>query len=191
MLKYTIEKKEYSNTDIITVIGKNAKQETMTMEITHCTNPGGVSSLPNMWYKNGYTDIILNTYLCVDTYVYDSEGNCWGLYNIQTEDNRNVINFDYMLEDTPENMTKLIEACINLFESATGKSATEIKVDKINEFAAENNMEVINEMPEGWIEFPRMGEPYGSVRVANGKKLQKVDGKFIRNRNYQDALLII
>ena len=55
MMKYEIEKRDFGNT-WVHVIGKNAKQETMIIEIVHCENPGGKNSLPYLWYKEGWTD---------------------------------------------------------------------------------------------------------------------------------------
>lgn len=56
----------------------NAKKETMVIELYECTNPGGKNSLPHLWYKEGWTETELETYLSMNTYVTDSEGNCRG-----------------------------------------------------------------------------------------------------------------
>ena len=100
------------------VLGKNAKQETMTIEIVHCENPGGKNSLPYAWHKNGWTDKVMETYVGCHTYVHDSENGCYGGYNVteKFDGKRNVINFDWLFEDTEENRKKIIEACIELFE---------------------------------------------------------------------------
>lgn len=187
MMKYEIEDKGYGGI-WIKVIGTNAKKETMTIEIMPCTNPGGGNSLPNLWHKNGYTDKVMETYLCCNTYVYDSEGGCRGAYNPteKYDGKRNVINFDWLLEDTKENRQKIINECILLFESATGKSATEIKEEKIFAYAAENNMQVLREIPEGWRIYHIITSPIGSERIANMQPF--------RNRNnpeYREAMLIL
>lgn len=50
MMKYKIDKRDFGGT-WVHVIGKNAKQETMVIEIVGCENPGGKNSLPYAWYK--------------------------------------------------------------------------------------------------------------------------------------------
>lgn len=187
MMKYEVEDKGYGSI-WITVLGTNAKKETMIIEIAPWKNPGGNNSLPNLWYKNGYTDKVMETYIGCSTYVYDSEGNCRGVYNPTSkyDGKRNVINFDWLLEDTEENRQKIINECIRLFESATGKSATEIKEEKIVAYAKENNMQVLREIPEGWKVHHMCSCPIGSDRIANMIPF--------RNRNnpeYREALLIM
>lgn len=154
MMQYEIKEPKGFGSTWIKVIGKNAKQETMTIEIVHCENPGGKNSLPYAWYKNGWTDKVMETYIGCHTYVHDSEGFCFGIYNPTTklsdDGKRSVINFDWLLEDTEDNRKKTIEACIKLFEAATGKSATEKKVEHVMEFAKEKGLGVVSEMPKGW-----------------------------------------
>lgn len=33
------------------------------------------------WYKHGYTDKVMETYIGCHTYVHDSENSCYGIYN--------------------------------------------------------------------------------------------------------------
>lgn len=138
MVKYTVEtiKDEYRDETRISVTTPNAKQKTMQIWIDVCENPGGTNSLPYLWWKNGWTDRILEKYLYVDVSVEDSEGNCRHGYNPQhkrsDDGKRTVINFDWMLEATEENKQKIIDECINRFASAKGKSATELKIEKNN-----------------------------------------------------------
>lgn len=186
MMEYTIEKGCGSLTCIY-VTEPNKKGETLTIELSECADPGGKNSLPFLWYKAGYTDKILSTYLCIRTYCTDSEGNCYVRYNPQiktSEDGkRNVVNFDWMFENTEENKQKLINESIRLFESATGKSATQEKIEKCETYASENNLEIImNEKPEGWHELFGISSPVGSVVIT--------DRKTIRQKDYKRALLI-
>ena len=44
MMQYEIEEPKGFGSTWIKVIGKNAKQETMRIEIVHCENPGGKNS---------------------------------------------------------------------------------------------------------------------------------------------------
>lgn len=191
MMQYEIEESKGFGSTWIKVIGKNAKQETMTIEIVHCENPGGKNSLPYAWYKNGWTDKVMETYIGCHTYVHDSEGNCFGIYNPSTklseDGKRSVINFDWLLEDTEENQKKIIEACIKLFESATGKSATEKKIEHVMEFAKEKGLEVVSEMPKDWRKNPFATDPYGAVTIDNGKPFF---ANHKRNPEYKRMLLM-
>lgn len=192
MMKYEIEKRDFGST-WVKVIGKNEKQETMVIEIVHCENPGGNNSLPYLWHKEGWTDKVMETYIGCNTYVYDSEGGCYGLYNVTEKYNgkRNVINFDWMLEDTEENRKKIIEACIEMFEFATGKSATEKKIEHIMEVAKERGVEVVSEMPKGWKKNPLMTDPWGAVTIDNGERIfTKTDGRHMKNPKYKRMLLV-
>ena len=143
-MDYTITR--CNNDDWVKVNGKNAKGETLEIQICHMKNSASPSSIMNTWYREGYIDTILDTYLICHTYVLDSEGNGFMGYDITSklseDGKRHVINFEWLLEDTPENMIKIIEACIDLFKSATGKSATEEKVERINKYAEENGLTV-------------------------------------------------
>ena len=59
-------------------------------------------------------------------------------------------NFDWMLEATEENLNLLLEEVYNRFMSATGKTATEAKLDKIEKYGEEHNLKVYEELPKGW-----------------------------------------
>ena len=165
----------------------------MTIEIVHCKNPGGKNSLPYAWHKNGWTDKVMETYVGCHTYVHDSENGCYGGYNVteKFDGKRNVINFDWLLEDTEENRKKIIEACIELFEHATGKSATEKKLEHVMEVAKKRGMEVVSKIPEGWKKNPLMTDPYGAVTIDNGKPIFiKVGDRHKKNPEYKRMLLI-
>ena len=186
---YTLEDR-FTQT-LVHVKGKNEKDETMLIEISHCKNPGGKHSLPHLWYKNGWLPRVFDTYLCCQTYITDSEGNCFGKYNptikLSDDGKRNVINFDWMMEDTPENMQKIINACIRLFKSANGKSATEKKIEHVMEFAKEKGLEVVSEMPKGWRKNPFMTDPWGAVTIDNCKPFF---ANHKRNPEYKRMLLM-
>lgn len=193
MMKYEIEEPKGFGSTWIKVIGKNAKQETMTIEIVHCENSGGKNSLPYLWYKEGLTDKVMETYIGCNTYVYDSENGCYGGYNVteKYDGKRNVINFDWLLEDTEENKKKIIDACIELFEAATGKSATERKMEHVIEVAKERGMDVVSEIPEGWKKNPLMTDPWGAVTIDNGKPIFiKVGERHKKNPEYKRMLLV-
>lgn len=169
----------------------NSKGETLTIELSKCRNTGGTNSLPYLWKKKGYTNRILTTYWSISTYVRDTEGACYGRYNPQTKVEVNpetgnphpVINFDWMFEATEENKQKLIDEVYRLFSSATGKTATELKLEKVKEFAKERGVELYNEIPEGWKDTGGMTAPIGSTWVSNMKPFKSGERK--------SALLII
>ena len=170
---------------------KNQKCETLTIELTKCFDNESNNSLPKLWFKNGYTDRILKSYWSVNTYVKDSEGRSWGRYNIQnklSEDGkRSEINFDWMFEATEENKYKILNEIYKLFSSATGKSATEEKIDKVKQYAKENNIEVVDKIPEGWIKLDSATAPIGSIFVAN----MKMSLKAIKSGEFKRVLLLV
>lgn len=185
MMTYTVEKYTDSLTKIY-ITQPNKKSETLMIELMECKNPGGKNALPYLWYKAGYTNKVLDTYLSVDTSCTDSEGNCCHKYNPQTkrskDGKRNVINFDWMFENTEENKQRLINEVIRLFESVTGKSATQEKMERCAKYATENGLEIVTEKPDGWHELFGISTPCGSVVITNRKSFKQKD--------YKKALLI-
>jgi len=169
----------------------NAKGETLTIELSLCTNCGGSHALPVLWYKSGMTDKVLETYWCISTYVTDTEGRCWIMYNPQSkrsdDGKRAVINFDWMYEATEENKEKLIDETFRLFSSAVGETATEEKVRKVREFAEKRKIEVMTEMPEGWINLGYCTAPIGSTYIGN----MKPNFHNLKDTNRREALLLV
>ncbi|MGL5329291.1 MAG: hypothetical protein ACRDD7_08485 [Peptostreptococcaceae bacterium] len=166
---------------------KNKKGESLLIDFTYCQNDVSYSrSLPNLWFKNGYIDRILETYWCIDVEIKDTEGRSWRKYEptskLSEDKKRMVINFEWMLEATEENKQKLIDEVYRLFMSATGKSATEEKIDKVKEYAKKNDLEVVTEVPEGWIKKNYASDPCGSISVCNTNWTLKAikDGTFKR-----------
>jgi len=166
---------------------QNAKCETLTIELSKCTNYGGSYALPVLWKQHGYMDRVLETYWCIHTYVEDTEGNSYGRYNPQTKQGKYGINFNWMFEATEENKEKLIDEAFRLFSEATGETATEEKVRKVKEYAEKKNIEVLTEMPEGWIDLNYCTAPIGSTWIGN----MKVNFKTIRDVNRKEALLLV
>ena len=66
--------------------------------------------------------------------------------------------------------------------TATGKSATQEKIEKCEAYAKENNLEIVNEKPEGWRELNGVYCPHGSVVITNRKSF--------RDKNYTRKLWI-
>lgn len=184
-MNYTVEK-GCGNITKFYITEKNKKDESLMIELVECTNSGGKKSLPYLWHEAGYTDKVLDTYLSIHTSCTDSEGNCYIRYNPQIKKSddgkRNVINFDWMFENTEENKQKLINEVIRLFGSATGKSATREKMERCEKYASENGLDIMTEKPDGWNELLGISSPAGSVVITNRKTFKQND--------YKRALLV-
>lgn len=99
---------------------KNAKGEKITIELVSCTRYPGSRSLPILWEKKGIIDRILDTWVGVNVYVTSEDGTCRGAYNPQESGIGHKINFDWMLEDTPENRDRILaEICRRAFEEVS------------------------------------------------------------------------
>lgn len=90
--------------------GTTPRGERIGVEFTACTNDGSKHSLPNIWYKAGYTPAPLPSYWAVDVYATDASG-CWGRYNPAEKrdptEPRMVLDFDWVLPATPANRNKI------------------------------------------------------------------------------------
>lgn len=97
---------------------ENKKGETVAFVLSKCENPGGKNSLPALWFKNGYTKNILETHWAFDSFITNCEGHVWRrAYNPRIND-EHKLNFDYMLEATPENAVIIVEEMIRRFLAA-------------------------------------------------------------------------
>lgn len=94
------------------------KGERLIVDLVRCENPGGARSLPNLWKEHGYIDRVLKSWIGIDVYVTDKAGNCRRDYDPMVLDNNgHRINFEWVLEDTPENRDRIIaEICRRAFE---------------------------------------------------------------------------
>lgn len=96
------------------------------IELTFCyPDNKSQNSLPNLWYKHGFIDRVLENYFGIDTYLTTEKG-CYGGVN-PTEinlGNRSVVNFENTLEITEENVKKIIEMTIEEYK-ASGKKSKE------------------------------------------------------------------
>lgn len=111
MRNYKIEKASETREYLI-FEDQNAKGEKISIEFVRCTDSDYKRSLPKLWKKKGYIDRVLKTYWSIDVMATDKKGT-WGRYNPQVklseDDKRQIINFEWMFEATPENKKKLIE----------------------------------------------------------------------------------
>lgn len=99
----------------------NAKGERLCVEIGIGQNylPNSKLSLPYLWYKNGHTKEILQSWWEVQTYVTNADGVCYRAYDptIQksSDGKRFEINFDWMLDATKENFEKILDEILKSF----------------------------------------------------------------------------
>lgn len=110
MKRYTSEDMTHGRGGRIryTFQAKNRKGEKIIFELSHCTNPGGSYSLPKRWKSAGYIDRVLQSWIGVDIFVYDSAGNCRRAYDPTVDESGRYINFAWMIEDTSENRVRMI-----------------------------------------------------------------------------------
>ncbi len=181
--KYTV-KKTNEITFWYTFIEANAKGEQLKIELTKVTNSGDKNSIQNLWKKHGYTNKVLETHWSLRTYVTDTEGFSFMKYNPTLKEGKMELNFNWVFEATDESREKLIKEVTRLFLSAEGKTATEIKKEKIQDFANKNNVQLLTEIPKGWKKLKdSMTAPFGTVWISN-------DEPFISG-NRKLSLLII
>ena len=99
---------------------KNKKGESLTLEVMACYNEKSPHCLPVIWHKNGWTDRLILNYWSIHTYVHDAEGSCWKKYDLTklSEDGkRRVIDFDWLLENTIENLEKMVAEILRRFNA--------------------------------------------------------------------------
>lgn len=81
--------------------------------ISTITHHHGAYSRMDQWVRSGLLPRWIRQTLHVSTYFTDAEGRCWGLYNPQEkrQGTRNVVNYEWKLEATPENEKKILAEC--------------------------------------------------------------------------------
>lgn len=115
-LKFVTDIKAMSHTHVFYHVGGN-----FIVEVSKTDHDlKSKNDLMNVWKRMGYIKKALPSHVVIHTYFTDKNGNCWGYYNITTkrsdDGKQNVINFDYLLEYTPENVEYLVNECIRLRE---------------------------------------------------------------------------
>lgn len=166
MKKFEVEKMTETRA-FYTCTEKNKKGEKLVIEVYRATNDNGT-----IWKKSGFIDRDLLSYWSIQTYAYDTENNCFGLYNPQIK-KINTLDFDWVLEATSENLEILLAETYKRFMSAAGKTATEKKMKHIEEVATSKGWEVFSKLPEGWNEcIYGITAPCGTVLINNGKSIK-------------------
>ena len=99
----------------------NGMGEKICIEIGLCVNPGGKNSLPALWHKYGFTKKVMSKWWNVQTYITNRKGECYRAYNPTSKkywyEKRWAINFDWLLDATPENFKKLLEEILRRFNN--------------------------------------------------------------------------
>ena len=98
---------------------RNKKGEKITVEISKTfVDDLSKSSLPYLWLKKGYTKKLFTNYLVCEVYAEDKKGNCYDRYNPTTklsdDKKRMVIDFEWMLEVSDENIKKILDKVYQL-----------------------------------------------------------------------------
>lgn len=170
MKKYIIEQTA-ETTWFYTFTDVNEKGEKLVIELSKCEDwKESKNSLPKLWKKHGFINRVLETYWSIQTYVKNTEGNSYGIYNPQHKwsDGKRVIDFDWMFEATEENKEKLINEVYKLFSEAKGLTATQEKNKKIKEYAKQHNINIYKTIPEGWKKLNGcLTAPCGTTWISN------------------------
>lgn len=101
---------------------RNRKGETLCIEVSDCHQTNSKKSLPNIWYKRGYTKKPIYDYWVFNTYITNKDESCYSAYNptqkLSDDEKRIVINFDWHFEDTDDNFEKVMKEILRQFMSA-------------------------------------------------------------------------
>lgn len=78
------------------------------------------SSIPWQWFKRGYTDKPLAAWWSINTYYSDEKNNCTGSFNpcirLHESGGRHVVNFDWLLEPTADNLASILREVQHMME---------------------------------------------------------------------------
>ena len=114
----------------------NAKHEKIIVDVMKIvTDPTDKHGTAYHWRKAGLTKRIITNYWSVQTYVYDTDGNCHGAYNPtyrprDTWPHSWVLDFDWIIPATDENRDKLLDEIIRratLDDDAQGAALQEAR----------------------------------------------------------------
>lgn len=109
--------------------GCNAKGERLVLEFTKGINPHTKGCLPKLWLKEGFTDHELESWWIVSTYVYQGK-DCYGRYNPTVKHSQgwpsSVLDFDWVLEATQENLEKLAREVERRMFNAEGEAGRNV-----------------------------------------------------------------
>lgn len=93
------------------------------IELTFCyPDKESRNRMPYLWFKHGFIDRVLEDYFIIQTFVTTEKG-CFGGVNptVKKRENRNVFNFENMIEITEENVKKIIEMTVKEYKASGEK----------------------------------------------------------------------
>jgi hypothetical protein len=100
----------------------NSLGENLGVEVHCCYNTQkDKKSLPMLWYKGGRTTKPIYNYLSIETEVTQPNGECFRKYEFvkkSADGKRWEIDFDWLLEQSSENLEKLIKELLRRFLNA-------------------------------------------------------------------------
>lgn len=82
----------------------NNQNEQIIVELSHINCEG---SLFKIWKEKKYISKYLKSWISIDTYVINEDGQCFGKYNPQHTASHKI-NFDWVLKDTKQNRQKIL-----------------------------------------------------------------------------------
>lgn len=93
--------------------GLTPRGERIIVDMTACyPDNSSKTSLPNLWYRHGMTDTVLDSYWISDTYVALPDGHYIRRYDPTADYDQKkhigTLNFDWILPATAENLDKLL-----------------------------------------------------------------------------------
>ncbi len=91
---------------------KTKEGETLIVEVSKVTNPRVKNSLTELWYKNKYTNKILDNFWCITVFAEDGNRS-YRKYNPTIKED-GKINFDWILEATEENLNLILNEITRL-----------------------------------------------------------------------------
>ena len=110
--EYSVEEKRPEGRSyFFTFKSETPKREMLTIDLYKVINDDS-NELIDLWYKRGHIKTKLASYWHITVYATDQSGNTWGRYNPQVKPGGTKINFDWILEATPENRDKLLREVI-------------------------------------------------------------------------------
>lgn len=115
-MRFVTEAKRYENQFAEQIFFKShdGRFEIVATKIT-----GG--EILSLWNKSGHAPKEIKSFISINTYFTDKEGNCLDRYNI-THKRRNdgkiglVVDFDYLMEWNEANIRNLVAECVRMRE---------------------------------------------------------------------------
>lgn len=147
----------------------------LSIEVCKIEHDRSKTSLMSLWVKKGWLPKFIDTTWSIRCYFYREDGSCVEAFNPQIKQEvnengcapKNVIDFDWELEATPENLQKIfneIERRYYLYHGSDQES-----YEYLLENATDNRWN-----GEGWYTIETITEPDQAVWVSSREQLKTV-----------------